>query len=120
MDFLDHPEEIEEVIKLLDWWNWWVTLYIAQLYTHCFYSQIFLSYIKQQPDVTKQSALAKLKKRREEKKWCKWEEKEQQEWEENQGVQGWQMVGSQMGDGQDNWSEYDYIALWTAYIITTS
>ena len=72
---------------------------IAQLYAHCFYSQIFLSYMKQQPDMSKQSVLTKLKKRREEKKWCEQEEKEQLAREGNQGVQGGESGGQPNGSG---------------------
>ncbi|TDL18751.1 hypothetical protein BD410DRAFT_842620 [Rickenella mellea] len=48
LDFLDDPEESEEVDALLQWWN----------------VQVFPSHVKQGREVTKQSALARLKERR--------------------------------------------------------
>jgi len=48
LEFLDHPEEKEDVNELLNWWN----------------CQVFPSYVTRERAVTKQSALAKLQERR--------------------------------------------------------
>ncbi|TDL14632.1 hypothetical protein BD410DRAFT_858948 [Rickenella mellea] len=48
LEFLDDPEEKEEVGALLDWWN----------------VQVFPSHVRRGREVTKQSALARLKERR--------------------------------------------------------
>ncbi|KAF9458631.1 hypothetical protein BDZ94DRAFT_1173208, partial [Collybia nuda] len=53
LDFLDHPEEKEQVNKLLIWWNW----------------QIFPSYSSAQRPTTKTSILAKLIHQQELQRW---------------------------------------------------
>ena len=55
--------------------------------------------MKEQPDMSKQSVLTKLKKRREEKKWREQEVKEQLAREGNQGVQGGASGGQPNGSG---------------------
>ncbi|KAM6493058.1 hypothetical protein JOM56_011192, partial [Amanita muscaria] len=48
LDFLNDPEEKDEVADLLNWWN----------------CQVFPSYVTRERGITKQSALAKLKEKR--------------------------------------------------------
>ncbi|KAF8630784.1 hypothetical protein AX14_010973 [Amanita brunnescens Koide BX004] len=48
LDFLNDPNEQDEVVDLLNWWD----------------CQVFPSYMNREHVVTKQSALAKLKERR--------------------------------------------------------
>jgi hypothetical protein len=69
LDFLDDPEERDDVNDLLNWWNWWVhphqrTFVLADSDYAYFYSQVFPSYVKHERGVTKKSALARLKEKR--------------------------------------------------------
>lgn len=54
----------------------------------CFYSQIFPNYVKQHSEVTKQSALAKLKEKREEKRCREREEREERDRQEEEQDRG--------------------------------
>jgi hypothetical protein len=66
LEFLDDPEEAGEVDALLQWWNWYViTAFSPQRFLiHSFDSQIFPSFVTQDKEVTKSSALAMLKEKR--------------------------------------------------------
>ena len=69
MEFLDHPDENDDVGDLLNWWNWYVFLmcFSKELFEEVdasLNSQVFPSYVTREHGVTKQSALAKLKEKR--------------------------------------------------------
>ena len=66
LDFLDDPEEKDEVDDLLNWWNWYV---IYNWHIYCVSdlvrdSQVFPSHVKRTRGVTKGGALASLRGRR--------------------------------------------------------
>ena len=66
LDFLNDPDEEDEVGDLLNWWNCSTyACFACECLCSHFYSQVFPSYItRERGGVTKQSALAMLKEKR--------------------------------------------------------
>lgn len=65
LDFLDDPNEKDDVDALIDWWNWYVCsirLFACATLTRC--SRVFPSYVTRDRGVSKHSALARLKEKR--------------------------------------------------------
>lgn len=65
LDFLDHPDEREQVDKLLIWWNrYFIPLLSVEYQTNSINSQIFPNYSSARRSATKSSILAKLVEQR--------------------------------------------------------
>ena len=64
LDFLDHPDEQNEVRDLLNWWVLVGTLGFLRIDTLTHDSQVFPSYVTCEHTITGTSALARLKEKR--------------------------------------------------------
>lgn len=68
LDFLDDPDEKDNVDELLDWWNWyvcpWLQDILSKLTLSYLDSHVFPSHVRHERAINKTSALAKLKEKR--------------------------------------------------------